>query len=289
MTLLDKLYNSFKNFKIFEINHLIYIFSMFFIVVILEVLFLGWRNSSLSKFKNFNNSNRTDLFYWGLCLFNLYSFFSVLFTFGLFFYLFGKVEKHFHFNLILKFENPIIQYVLLFIIADFLKYFRHRIFHKIRLLWFTHSFHHSATELVILTRARGHFIENEISRLVSVFVYVLFGAPIYSFFIINFLTELHQYLLHSQFESNWGWIGRNVLVSPKAHRIHHSIEDRHHNKNFGSTLIIWDRIFKTYHFTNDKFELGIKNDEFNTKGVLFDSFLVYKNFLSYFLFKKKNL
>jgi sterol desaturase/sphingolipid hydroxylase (fatty acid hydroxylase superfamily) len=39
---------------------------------------------------------------------------------------------------------------------------------------------------------------------------------------------------------------RLVLVTPDMHRVHHSIERREHNSNFGFNLPWWDRLFGTY-------------------------------------------
>src|SRR6185369_17013266 len=37
-----------------------------------------------------------------------------------------------------------------------------------------------------------------------------------------------------------------VFNSPSNHRVHHSRDPRHIDKNLGGLLIIWDRLFGTY-------------------------------------------
>ena len=37
-----------------------------------------------------------------------------------------------------------------------------------------------------------------------------------------------------------------VLVTPSHHRVHHSLEARHIDRNFGGVLIVWDRLFGTF-------------------------------------------
>jgi sterol desaturase/sphingolipid hydroxylase (fatty acid hydroxylase superfamily) len=39
---------------------------------------------------------------------------------------------------------------------------------------------------------------------------------------------------------------RRVLVTPDMHRVHHSIDPRETNSNFGFSLPWWDRLFGTY-------------------------------------------
>ncbi|WP_336043411.1 sterol desaturase family protein, partial [Pseudooceanicola nanhaiensis] len=41
------------------------------------------------------------------------------------------------------------------------------------------------------------------------------------------------------------WL-RRVLVTPDMHRVHHSTEQAEHDTNFGFTLSLWDRVFRTY-------------------------------------------
>lgn len=37
-----------------------------------------------------------------------------------------------------------------------------------------------------------------------------------------------------------------VFVTPAAHRVHHGSNPEYLDKNFGSMLIVWDRLFGTY-------------------------------------------
>jgi sterol desaturase/sphingolipid hydroxylase (fatty acid hydroxylase superfamily) len=53
------------------------------------------------------------------------------------------------------------------------------------------------------------------------------------------------------------WILRQVLVTPDMHRVHHSIERREHDTNFGFNLSIWDRLFGTYTPEPEKGHLGM--------------------------------
>jgi sterol desaturase/sphingolipid hydroxylase (fatty acid hydroxylase superfamily) len=39
---------------------------------------------------------------------------------------------------------------------------------------------------------------------------------------------------------------RRVLVTPDMHRVHHSVDPRETNSNFGFSLPWWDRLFGTY-------------------------------------------
>jgi hypothetical protein len=57
----------------------------------------------------------------------------------------------------------------------------------------------------------------------------------------------------------FGWL----LVTPQSHRIHHSTEERHWEKNFGAILSVWDRLFrKQWHGTDDYPTIGIDDTAF---------------------------
>ena len=79
-----------------------------------------------------------------------------------------------------------------------------------------------------------------------------------AYIIIKVFIEIHQLLLHSSIKSNWGVLGKYIIVSPFAHRIHHSIERKQYGKNFGNTFIYWDRLFATYKPHSVVKELGVE-------------------------------
>ena len=244
-----KLKHLIKTFGLDHLNtsHLLFLVCVTLSVFLIELYFTGWNNSSLKKIFVFNKSTRTDFIFWLIEIFSFYNIIGFVLSFGICYYLVGQIQKRFAFDLILHIKNPLLQFGLLFLISDFKSYVRHYFFHRSRSLWQLHSVHHSATDLNILTRQRGHFLETEISRFFDVIPFVIFGAPIQTYFFIKILTEAHQMIVHSSLTSHWGFIGKYILVSPSAHRIHHSIDKKHFDKNYGSTFIFWDRIFGTYH------------------------------------------
>jgi sterol desaturase/sphingolipid hydroxylase (fatty acid hydroxylase superfamily) len=59
------------------------------------------------------------------------------------------------------------------------------------------------------------------------------------------LNTGQQFLSHSN-ATQLLPLERLGLVTAAGHRIHHGIEPRYHNSNFGELLNIWDRLFGTY-------------------------------------------
>ncbi|MFL0801517.1 MAG: sterol desaturase family protein [Agarilytica sp.] len=83
----------------------------------------------------------------------------------------------------------------------------------------------------------------------------IFGASIFSVL----FNMAGSNLRHSGVWLGYGNIEK-YIVSPAQHQIHHSIEERHFDKNFGSTLAIWDRFFNSW--------VGSKHEAVSSFGLL---------------------
>ena len=115
--------------------------------------------------------------------------------------------------------------------------------------------------------------------MLDVIPFAIFGS-IEAYFAVKVLSEMHQLALHSAYTSNWGWIGRYILVSPAAHRIHHSVSTRHYNRNMGNTFIFRDRLFGTYHSPDLVTEIGVDENPYNRNGVVHDVVSGFRRFFN---------
>jgi sterol desaturase/sphingolipid hydroxylase (fatty acid hydroxylase superfamily) len=135
-----------------------------------------------------------------------------------------------------------LQFLLLVMIADLLAYCRHRAEH--RWFWPVHAVHHSPHEL---------HAANDLGHPVQVLFSVIFislpmsliqidgpGTP----FVVGWVVGLLSYYIHSPIDVHFGPL-RKVLVDNRFHRIHHSLEPKHFDKNFGICFSLWDRMFGT--------------------------------------------
>lgn len=59
-----------------------------------------------------------------------------------------------------------------------------------------------------------------------------------SSFILSYLQHSHLWISTS---GRWG----RLILSPAHHQLHHSVDPRHHNRNLGATLAVFDRAFGT--------------------------------------------
>lgn len=141
-----------------------------------------------------------------------------------------------------------------FLVEDYGRYLVHRLMHRVPLLWELHKVHHSAEVLTPLTLYRTHPIEAllngaraslSIGAVTGVCAWA-FGPAVRVWEIlgvdaIGFVWTLcGANLRHSHVWVSWGRALEHVFVSPAQHQVHHSADPRHHDKNFGTVLAIWD-------------------------------------------------
>jgi sterol desaturase/sphingolipid hydroxylase (fatty acid hydroxylase superfamily) len=128
------------------------------------------------------------------------------------------------------------------IFFDFLAYWNHRFQH--RFLWRVHVLHHSVTNLHAANNY-AHFSERG-------FRFLLFAVPLsmvrFEFAAVPFFVSLArsalEFYIHSPTRIHFGPFSK-LFVDNRFHRIHHSLERRHFDKNFGIMLSVWDRLFGT--------------------------------------------
>jgi sterol desaturase/sphingolipid hydroxylase (fatty acid hydroxylase superfamily) len=138
-----------------------------------------------------------------------------------------------------------VQFLVFFLIRDFLEWNIHRSLHTIPWLWRFHQLHHSSEELDWAATFRSHWGEIIIYQTVVYLPLVVLGVSDTVIFAILVLTLLIQELSHANLRWDWGPL-RYLFNSPRFHAWHHDVEL--HGKggqNFGVTLALWDWIFGT--------------------------------------------
>jgi sterol desaturase/sphingolipid hydroxylase (fatty acid hydroxylase superfamily) len=177
-------------------------------------------------------------------------------------------------------EMPVALFVGLLIISvliqDFLRFGSHYWLHKIGALWDVHKVHHSASFLTPLTNHRVHIIEEIIQQAVtglSIGPFLAIAAFVTDTSIsTNAVLGFDAYVLidtlsfgilrHSHIGLSYGKL-EHFLMSPKQHHMHHSIEERHWDRNFGFLLSCWDQLAGTicYSDPKERIRVGISAEE----------------------------
>lgn len=156
-----------------------------------------------------------------------------------------------------------VQVIAAVVASEFLAWFNHFVRHKIRALWLFHAIHHSQKELNVFTDDRAHVIDLLVLSLVTYIPFFIFQVPnVYAVTIVGMYTAIHNRFIHANLKINLGWLGW-LFVSPQFHRVHHSAEIEHHDKNFGRTLSIFDHMFGTAYKSRKVYpETGIADATF---------------------------
>jgi ornithine lipid hydroxylase len=139
-----------------------------------------------------------------------------------------------------------LQAVLVILAGDMLEYAYHRISHAHPWLWRIHAIHHMPVRLSVLKGARHHVLYALGRGIVVWLPLLILGAPshlIYWQFIAVTIVGLPA---HANIRFRLPrWIHR-LAVTPEFHRIHHSIDRRLGNSNYGVVFAFWDLLFGTH-------------------------------------------
>lgn len=139
-----------------------------------------------------------------------------------------------------------LQFGLVILFSDFLAWLSHLIRHKVPMFWEFHKIHHSQTELNYFSAKRLHPLDLLTNSLIRFLPFTLLGfdLAIPGYLVWTTILRVYEAFVHSNIRHNLGPL-RYALVSPQGHRIHHSLESRHIDKNFGDFFSIWDFMFRT--------------------------------------------
>jgi sterol desaturase/sphingolipid hydroxylase (fatty acid hydroxylase superfamily) len=129
---------------------------------------------------------------------------------------------------------------------DLWQYWVHRLQHRWPVLWQTHKFHHSETDLNSSAQARHHLSNYVLFAILYLPLLLIFGSltPHYTAAFVMF--RLWGFVNHANARIDLGRL-TPIAAGPQWHRIHHSIYPEHYDKNFAAFFPFIDLIFGTYY------------------------------------------
>ena len=134
------------------------------------------------------------------------------------------------------------------VFLDLMIYIQHVVVHMIPFFWRFHIVHHSDLDLDVSSGLRFHPVEILGSMLFKIGLIFALGPSAIAVLIFEAILNGMAQFSHSNITlpENLDRLLRYVIVTPDMHRIHHSVEKRETNSNFGFNLSIWDRGLGTY-------------------------------------------
>ena len=143
---------------------------------------------------------------------------------------------------------PSIRLLATFLILDYGNYLWHILNHKIPVLWRFHLVHHTDLDMDTTTAFRFHFGEMFASIFFRGFIVSLSGATAKHVLAYEALYELATQFHHSNMRIPKGLeTALNALiVTPRLHGIHHSVNKEETNSNYAVVFSFWDRLHRTF-------------------------------------------
>jgi sterol desaturase/sphingolipid hydroxylase (fatty acid hydroxylase superfamily) len=127
---------------------------------------------------------------------------------------------------------------------DFCYYWNHRLGHESAVFWAAHVVHHQSQEYNLSTALR----QTSSGALLGWIFYLplaIAGIPPEVFVVAAVVNLLYQYWIHTEHVGKLGWFDR-WFSSPSNHRVHHAVNDRYIDRNYGGITMLWDRLFGTF-------------------------------------------
>lgn len=145
------------------------------------------------------------------------------------------------------------QWVFAFIAWDLCFYWMHRMHHKVPLLWAVHQIHHQGEQFNLSLGVRNGWYSS-LTNFPFIAVLAICGIPLEIFVVVSSLHYSIQLYNHNALVGRSGLLDK-FLVTPSNHRVHHGMDKRYINRNFGGTLLLWDRCFGSWQPERDDIEM----------------------------------
>ena len=142
----------------------------------------------------------------------------------------------------------LLQILIAIIVVDFVSYWRHRMMH-LKWLWPIHAIHHCSRRLNWLSTERFHVLNYFITSTINtILVQILFGPEVT--LVGAFLRRFYNLFIHANIKMDYGYLGY-ILVSPRFHHWHHSLNKQVRDKNYSTFFSCIDLLFGTFYLPRD--------------------------------------
>lgn len=134
------------------------------------------------------------------------------------------------------------------LLLDLAIYLQHVMFHAVPGLWRLHRMHHADLDFDATTGLRFHPVEILISMGIKLAVVAALGPPAVAVLLFEVILNATALFNHANIDlpRPVDRVLRLIVVTPDMHRVHHSVDPRETNSNYGFNLAWWDRLLGTY-------------------------------------------
>lgn len=129
--------------------------------------------------------------------------------------------------------------------VDFLFYWWHRISHVVNILWAVHGVHHQSEDYNLAVALRQPIFE-PLTWFLFYGVLAWLGVSPVIYVLSYAVNRFYQFWIHTEVVDRGPAPVEWLLNTPSHHRVHHGVEDKYLDRNYGAVLIIWDRLFGSF-------------------------------------------
>jgi sterol desaturase/sphingolipid hydroxylase (fatty acid hydroxylase superfamily) len=150
-----------------------------------------------------------------------------------------------------------LSFAALYLGVEFCYYWFHRASHRIRWFWCAHVVHHGSEHMNFTTAMRQSWLYSFAGNWLFYLPMVWIGFEPKAVLLALSLNLAYQFFVHTQ------WVGKLhplvewVFNTPSHHRAHHGRNERYIDKNYGGTLIVFDRLFGTFVEETEAVDYGL--------------------------------
>jgi len=167
----------------------------------------------------------------------------------------GLYALVYHYRWVTLPEGSVWPWVVGIVGIDFLYYWWHRMSHVVNLLWAVHAVHHQSEDFNFAVALRQPAFE-ALTIIPFHLPLALLGVEPWIYVSCYAIDLIYQFWIHTELPRKLGWL-EWVLNTPSAHRVHHGINPKYLDRNYGGILSIWDRLFGTYQVEQEPAVYGV--------------------------------
>ena len=155
----------------------------------------------------------------------------------------GYAFVHAHARLWTFAPSSVWPWVIAIVGVDLAYYWWHRLSHEVNVLWAVHVVHHQSEDYNLAVALRQAVL-SPVTVMPFYLPLAVLGVPLTVFFIVNALSTLYQFWIHTELVDRMGAAGerhQHALAPPGAPRG----EPEYLDRNYAATFILWDQLFGT--------------------------------------------
>jgi len=160
-----------------------------------------------------------------------------------------------HWRLVTFADDSPWPWLIAFVGIDLGFYWWHRFSHVVNVMWGVHVVHHHSEDFNLSVALRQPAFE----LATAIWFYAplaLLGVPAVVWVTMYALNLFFQFWVHTELVGRLGPL-EGIINTPSAHRVHHGINPKYLDKNYGGIFVLWDRIFGTYQREEEPVVFGV--------------------------------